>query len=195
MIEALLTEGVPPDHIFYIQFDELPELLKLEEAILRLADWFEKTILKKTFNEAARAGQPAYLFLDDIQNLDSWAPQLKFLVDTSAVRVMATGSSALRIEQGRDSLAGRISTLEMGPLFLREIAEIRGFGKILPYLPYNGLAPMRDKKFWLELRDTLLRLKPGSFLGHKSPSHLPGVHGTTLSRNIIRVTILYHFRW
>ena len=65
---------------------------------------------------------------------------------------MATGSPALRIEQGRDSLAGRLSTLEMGPLFLREIAEIRGFGKILPYLPYNGLAPMRDKKFWLELR-------------------------------------------
>ena len=152
IIETLLTEGVPADHIFYIQFDELPELLKLEEAILRLADWFEKTILKKTFNEAARDDQLAYLFLDEVQNLDSWAPQLKFLVDTSAVRVMATGSSALRIEQGRDSLAGRISTLEMGPLFLREIAEIRGFGKILPYLPYNGLAPMRDKKFWLELR-------------------------------------------
>src|SRR4030067_2964921 len=38
MIQALLDDGVPPDHIFYIQFDELPELLKLEEPILRLAD-------------------------------------------------------------------------------------------------------------------------------------------------------------
>ena len=29
IIETFLTEGVPADHIFYIQFDELPELLKL----------------------------------------------------------------------------------------------------------------------------------------------------------------------
>ena len=152
MIQALLEEGVPSDHIFCIQFDELPELLKLEEPILRLADWFEKNILRKSFNDAVSEGKTAYLFLDEVQNLDAWAPQLKFLVDTSAVRVMATGSSALRIEQGRDSLAGRISTLEMGPLFLREISEIRGFGKIAPYMPFNGLAPMREKKFWLELR-------------------------------------------
>ena len=125
MIQTLLDEGVPPAHIFYVQFDELPEIRKLQEPILRLSDWFEQTILCKTFNQAAQEGQSVFLFLDEVQNLDAWAPQLKFLVDTSAVRVMVTGSSSLRIEQGRDSLAGRISTLEMGPLFLREIAEIR----------------------------------------------------------------------
>ena len=152
-IQSLLDEGVPPSHIFYIQFDELPQLLRLEESILRLADWFEQNRLRKTFNQAAQDGQQAYLFLDEVQNLDAWAPQLKFLVDTSAVRVMVTGSSALRIEQGRDSLAGRISTLEMGPLFLREISEIRGDGTIPEYLPVNGLAPLKDKDFWRGLRD------------------------------------------
>ena len=118
MIETLLDEGVPPTHICYIQFDELPEIRKLQEPILRLSDWFEQTILRKTFNQAAQEGQSVFLFLDEVQNLDSWAPQLKFLVDTSAIRVMVTGSSSLRIEQRRDSLAGRISTLEMGPLAL-----------------------------------------------------------------------------
>lgn len=63
-----------------------------------------------------------------------------------------TGSSALRIEAGRDSLAGRITTIEMGPLVLREIGELRGFGSLKPYLATNGLAPMRQKKFWEELR-------------------------------------------
>ena len=153
MIETLLDEGVPPAHICYIQFDELPEIRKLQEPILRLSDWFEQTILRKTFNQAAQEGQSVFLFLDEVQNLDAWAPQLKFLVDTSAVRVMVTGSSSLRIEQGRDSLAGRISTLEMGPLFLREIAEIRNEGRLAPYLPVNGLAPLRERDFWLGLRD------------------------------------------
>ncbi len=152
IIQSLLDEGVDPIHIFYVQFDELPEGLRLSEPILRLADWFERLLLGNTFNEAAHEGRPVYLFLDEVQNVEAWAPQLKFLVDTSAVRVMVTGSSALRIEQGRDSLAGRISTLEMGPLFLREIAEIRGYGSIPAYLPFNGLAPLRDKQFWLDLR-------------------------------------------
>jgi len=152
MIDDLLRQGVPPRSIFMVQFDELPGLLDVQEPILRLADWFEKRVLEKTFNEAARSGGVAYVFLDEVQNLDNWAPQLKFLVDNSDVRVMVTGSSALRIEAGRDSLAGRISTLEMGPLFLREILEIRGEGTLEPPLPFNGLAALKDKDFWLSLR-------------------------------------------
>jgi len=152
MIQTLLAEGTDPRYIFYIQFDELPETLKLAEPILRLADWFEHIFLGKTFNQLAHEGQTAFLFLDEIQNLEAWAPQLKFLVDTSAVRVMITGSSALRIEQGRDSLAGRISTLEMGPLLLREIMAFRGEGALKPYLPANGLAPLQEKDFWVGLR-------------------------------------------
>jgi predicted AAA+ superfamily ATPase len=94
MIETFLKEGVPPRSIFMVQFDELPGLLDVQEPILRLADWFEKRILGRTFNEAARSGEPAYIFLDEVQNLDDWAPQLKFLVDSSDARVMVTGSSA-----------------------------------------------------------------------------------------------------
>jgi predicted AAA+ superfamily ATPase len=39
----------------------------------------------------------------------------------------------------------------MGPLFLREILAIRGEGQIEPFLPFNGLAPLKDKAFWLGL--------------------------------------------
>ena len=153
IIDSLLTAGTPPERIFYVQFDDLDQLTKVQDPVLRLADWFEKHILRRSFNEAAHKGDRVYLFLDELQNLPNWAPQLKFLVDSSAVRVLVTGSSALRIEQGRDSLAGRISTLEMGPLLLREILEIRGIDKLEPYLPFNGLAPLKEKGFWLGLRD------------------------------------------
>jgi|GEM_PF-5742927 len=88
MIDDLLGQGVPARSILMVQFDELPGLLDVQEPILRLADWFEKRILDKTFNEAAHAGETAYVFLDEVQNLDDWAPQLKFLVDNSDVRVM-----------------------------------------------------------------------------------------------------------
>lgn len=152
IIQTLLDEGVVATHILYVQFDELPELLKISEPILAIADWFERMILRQTFNEASKKKRPVYLFFDEIQNLNAWAPQLKFLADTSDVRVLVTDSSSLRIEQGRDSLAGRISTLEIGPLLLREIMEIRGDPPLQPFLPFNGLTPLKHKSFWQDLR-------------------------------------------
>jgi predicted AAA+ superfamily ATPase len=88
-----------------------------------------------------------------MQILPYWAPQLKHLVDIHKVKVMITGSSSLRIAAGQDSLAGRITTIEMGPLFLREIAALRGLGELEPKLPANGLAPVTEKKFWQDLRE------------------------------------------
>ncbi len=152
VIDALIGEGISPQRIFRVQFDELPELAKLSEPILELSRWYADRILGKSFNQAAHDGEQAFLFFDEIQNLDDWAPQLKHLVDMHPVRVVVTGSSALRIEAGRDSLAGRITTLEMGPLLLREIANLRGFGDLPGMLHDNGLAPLKDMNFWRELR-------------------------------------------
>ena len=49
------------------------------------------------------------------------------MVDHATVRVIVTGSSALRIEMGRNSLVGRIQSLEVGPFRLSEIAVLRAF--------------------------------------------------------------------
>ncbi|MGH9579173.1 MAG: DUF4143 domain-containing protein [Terriglobales bacterium] len=35
---------------------------------------------------------------------------------------------------------------------LREIGQLRDFGEIPPFLPQNGLAPLKDKVFWQDLR-------------------------------------------
>ena len=98
-----------------MQFDDLPELGKVRDVsvILELCRWFSENILLKSLNQAAIDGEQSFIFLDEVQNLPDWAPQLKHLVDMHPVRVLVTGSSALRIEAGRDSLAGRITTLEM----------------------------------------------------------------------------------
>lgn len=154
IIDHLLNqENVNPKRIFRVQFDEIPPLKGLNDPILTLCRWFETSILKGSFNELAHRNEPAYLFFDEVQNLEAWAPQTKALVDNHAVRVLLTGSSALCIESGRDSLAGRISTLELGMLLLREVAELREWGKIVPVLPYNGLKVLKEIEFWKNLRD------------------------------------------
>jgi predicted AAA+ superfamily ATPase len=88
---------------------------------------------------------------DEVQNLRNWAPQIKLLVDHSTTQVLITGSSALKIELGRDSLAGRITTIEAGVLSLTEIAAFRGIDLGSPFLADNGLAPLTRQEFWREL--------------------------------------------
>lgn len=88
---------------------------------------------------AAQRGAPAYLFFDEVQNLPDWAPQLKFLVDTSTTQILVTGNSAFRIARGHDSLAGRVTTVEAGVLSLTEVGMFHGLEFGAPFLPDNGL--------------------------------------------------------
>ena len=157
IIQDLLQEGVDPRRILRVQFDDLGTLKRLPEPILRISDWFERRITPGRFNSLARAGSPAFLFFDELQNLDGWDAQLKSLVDNASVKVVVTGSSALRIELGRDSLAGRINTIEAGVLSLTEIGALRGYPTPEPFLRDNGLADLLDKGFWIDLRDHGLR--------------------------------------
>ncbi len=152
-IEDLLKSGVEGRRILRVQFDDLHEIEHFGSPILRIVDWFERAILGGTLNEAARQSTPALLLLDEVQNLEGWAPQLKSLVDSSSVQVVVTGSSALRIEAGRDSLAGRISSLEAGTLSLTEIAMLRGLDLGEPYLKDNGLEALTHAAFWTGLRE------------------------------------------
>ena len=152
-IEDLLTEGASPNTILRVQFDDLASLRNLVDPILRIADWFEDHVAGTHFNRLARAGQWAYLFFDEVQIVRGWHVQLKSLVDNASVRVMITGSSALRIERGRDSLAGRISTIETGVFSLTEIGPLHALETPEPFLPANGLSAIVDQTFWMDLRE------------------------------------------
>jgi predicted AAA+ superfamily ATPase len=152
VLEDLLSQGVSPKQVFRVQFDDLEGIEALEDPILRLVDWYENVILKSTLNDSAHRGAPVLLFFDEVQNLPNWAPQLKSLVDSSTTQVVVTGSSALRIELGRDSLAGRITTIEAGVLSLTEVGSMRNINVGDPFLPDNGLEALVHLEFWQELR-------------------------------------------
>ncbi len=162
VIRDLLDTGIAPARILRVQFDELPSFRGIanDEPILRIVDWFEQVILGSSLNDAAHSGSPAYLFFDEVQNLASWDVQIKALVDHATARVMVTGSSALRIGLGRDSLAGRIHMMEVGPLRIAEIAAIRGLGELQPMQRENGWAEWLDADFWRSLREHADRQRP-----------------------------------
>jgi len=150
IMDSLLAEGVSPQRLLYVPFDELPSLEGIAEPILAVARWYADQVLRSSLNAAAHRGEAAFLFFDEVQNLNAWAPQVKNLVDNHAVRVFVTGSSSLRIEEGRDSLAGRITTVDLGPLLLREIAELRYGVRIAPLWPENGGGELAKPDFWRE---------------------------------------------
>jgi predicted AAA+ superfamily ATPase len=152
IIESLLAEGFDSHRIIYIPFDELPTLRRIKEPVLAIARWFEQAILKKTMNAQARDTGPAFLFLDEVQNLDAWAPQVKSLVDNNTVRLLLTGSSSLRIEAGRDSLAGRITTIDLGPMHLREISALRFRQEVEPYWTDRDNGGLLKPDFWTGAR-------------------------------------------
>ncbi len=157
IIQELLDEGVPPTSILRVQFDDLESLRNLGEPIIAISEWFERSIAKARFNRLASDSGKAYLFFDEVQNLAGWDAQLKSLVDNASVKVVVTGSSALRIEMGRDSLAGRINTIEAGVLSLTEIGALRRLSPPSPFLGDNGPGPLIQKNFWVELREHGIR--------------------------------------
>ncbi len=152
VIDELIADGISPKRILRVQFDDLRDIRDLHEPILEIAHWYAQTVLGQTLNVALLEDSPIYFFFDEVQNLRDWAVQSKHLVDIhKGLRVLLTGSSALRIEAGRDSLAGRITMLEMGPLLLREIMQWRLKEDVTPLLT-NGPTPLKQIAFWQALR-------------------------------------------
>jgi predicted AAA+ superfamily ATPase len=152
VISDLLSSGVQPKRILRIQFDDIESFRIGRDPVLSLVNWYENNILQDTLNNVASSEGGCYLFFDEIQNLDDWSTQLKFLADHNTLTCVVTGSSALRIELGRDSLAGRINTIEVGTLSLTEIGNIRKLPTPEPFLPDNGISKLKKKIFWEELK-------------------------------------------
>lgn len=143
--------GVRPNEVMHVQFDDLPDWRSFRKfsksPILDIAYWFEENVLKTPFNDLAREGRSAYLFFDEVQGLPSWAPQIKSLVDHAHVQVLVTGSSALHIGLGKESLAGRVSQISVGPLRLWEVGAMGGLD-LPPYSKENGTERLQTPEFW-----------------------------------------------
>jgi hypothetical protein len=152
LIEHLLRiKRVPPSRIIRIQFEDVPALGSLSSPVQTIIRWYEDNVLRDSINALARRGEKVYILLDELQNVHKWSDQLKSVVDNMPAKFIVTGSSALRISHGRDSLAGRLTLIDLGPLRLAEIAGIHGMHGLLPFAPDAALEKWLAKDFWMGL--------------------------------------------
>jgi predicted AAA+ superfamily ATPase len=150
LIKKLLDEKITaPNHILRFSFDN-SKLLRLEHPLLHVVRWFENNIVKDTFNNVWKKNQPVFLFLDEVQDVPDWSLQLKNIIDMQMCKCLITGSSALRILAGRESLPGRLVYYQLNSLSLPEIAVFQD-NTIQPFRTKYVYSNLVHKDFWIEL--------------------------------------------
>ena len=148
-IQNLISSGVPPESIFYLNFedDRLPPVTK--GSLTHIVDAFYELYPENHRREC-------HFFLDEVQNTEDWPRVLRRLLDTRKVRITVTGSSAkLLSREIATSLRGRSLATEVWPFSFTESLKARS--RVAPSPPLSPRA--RD-----ELRkDIETFLKTGGF--------------------------------
>lgn len=119
VIQTLLDKGVPPKSIAIVPFDQPT----IQDEVGVDVDDLIQTLSRQhpTTPEA-----PLYLLLDEVQELPDWSQRLKAAWDRHhhTVRVLATGSSALRLIRPIEAdFPGRIRHHTVHTMKFREVVE------------------------------------------------------------------------
>ncbi len=116
----LVAQGVPKDHILYVNFED-ERLASLRAEDLGLLLEVHGALHPHTI------GQERWLFLDEIHNVPGWDRFVRRLADQASLHVAVTGSSArLLSTEIATSLRGRALTTELLPLAFDEFLTFRG---------------------------------------------------------------------
>lgn len=137
IMDALESEKIPKEAMLHINFEE-PKLAM--ELGLDLLD-----ALYDSYRESIYPQGKAYLFLDEIQNIQGWERWVRARNETEDIKIFLTGSSAkLMSREIASSLTGRHLTFEILPLSLAEFLEFRGLKAPDHRRPIDPPAPIRQ---------------------------------------------------
>ena len=114
-----LSEKIPRDEIFYINFED-ERIEKRTETLTELIPTIEELFGKK---------EGLYLFLDEIQNIPGWDSWVRRVHDSRKdARLFLSGSSSkLSSREIPTSLRGRALTFEVFPLSFSEFLRFKNF--------------------------------------------------------------------
>jgi len=114
---------------------EVTESLAIHGEHMNLAGYSIKDLissLKHVLNEG-------YLFIDEITKLKHWAEELKVLSDFyPRVKIIVTGSSAVDLQEARQTLARRAVFIKLGPLTLNEFLKIKYQRQLVKFNPFSS---------------------------------------------------------
>ncbi|PKN54470.1 MAG: hypothetical protein CVU56_26400 [Deltaproteobacteria bacterium HGW-Deltaproteobacteria-14] len=114
LVRHLISQGVPPQDIFFANFDEplLAPYLPAHETLDRLVE---------TYRARQRPTTRPYLFLDEVQNLDHWAGWVRTALEADLATIVLSGSASRLLEPELGSvLTGRTRRVDFGPFSFRE---------------------------------------------------------------------------
>ncbi len=135
-IKYLLDNGTDPKKIFYINADdfEKPGRANLEVAL----DFCQQN------NMVSLKSIKIYVFIDEIQNIRGWQQLLKKYYDLKyASKFIVSGSSSSLIyKNSSESLAGRISFIDVFPLTFREFLQFNNIEIQEAALQFKSLEQM-----------------------------------------------------
>ena len=116
-VQHLMDRGASPRHIAYLSVDSPVYMQKSLEELAEYA-WQES---------GRKAGEPAFLLLDEIQYLKDWERHLKIFVDDHPeIKCVASGSAAAALRrQSMESGAGRFTDFLLPPLTFHEHLELQ----------------------------------------------------------------------
>ncbi len=120
LAERMLAEGFPSQNIFYRKFDQFGMPINPD------AEWLLGELSQAIAN--SNPDFPLRVFLDEVQEVDSWEKVVRQLHTEKGVDVFITGSNAFVLSSDLSTfLAGRYEQIEIYPL---SFAEYRDFASI-----------------------------------------------------------------
>lgn len=119
IIKELLSKGVKPTDIIYINFEE-PFFIENKK----------NNILEKIYNiyrEQINPDRFPYIFLDEIQEISNWEKWVRAKIDLKEAKIFITGSSSKLLSAELSTLlTGRNISFTVQPLSFKEFLEFKG---------------------------------------------------------------------
>lgn len=116
LIDRIQQEGFPPENIFYRRFDEFGMPLHPD------GEWLAGELRQAL--KAADAHLPFRVFLDEIQEVESWEKVVRQLHTRTNTDVFITGSNAYVLSSDLSTfLAGRYTEIDIFPLSFSEYVD------------------------------------------------------------------------
>lgn len=116
LADRMITQGFPPQNIFYRKFDQFGMPINPD------AEW-----LLDELSQAIADSHPDFplrVFLDEVQEVESWEKVVRQLHTEKGVDVFITGSNAFVLSSDLSTfLAGRYEQIEIYPLSFAEYKE------------------------------------------------------------------------
>ena len=137
IIDSLILNGVSPQSILYLSFDDIDARAELSLIIKAYEE-----ILSKNIAET----KETYCLLDEVHFLDNWSFQIKKYFDRKfPIKFIVSGSSASLIKKGAESLAGRTVEEIILPFSFKEYLAFKTKDKalfeILDQIKFNLSTP------------------------------------------------------